>query len=390
MDVQDLEAIRRRGYFHETIGDIQKYSYRDFSTMMMESGEGDLSQSGAVLERSGSQVLAATKANRRGSIGQHVSRQYASAEKLVEEDHRYRDPEDTYSGFMKWDTRAAAVAITDTMKKRRSSVSNHMTRSTGSISDTHSANNDPPFSPASFNYQRGNYDEQEQQQQQQQQPLSVNTQWEGDQGQGNDQSISQNTSNFVPFTASDGSSQGAPKGPSYISSLFGKLGMDQPDVPTAADRAPAETSEAEGGGGYTSDPGYSAKHNGTSRYGQLNPAASSSTATTSADTYTGADVGAASTDADIGAQTGAEQQQIDAYLAWLEAQETEGGAPAAAAGNQNQNQNQSMDAIQDRVVDAVRTGFVPNDLHLQQGLDDVKEEKWETKLRQAQERGEDE
>lgn len=28
MDYADVEAIRRQGFFHETIGDIQKFSYR--------------------------------------------------------------------------------------------------------------------------------------------------------------------------------------------------------------------------------------------------------------------------------------------------------------------------------------------------------------------------
>lgn len=32
MDYTDLEAIRRQGYFHETIGDIQKDSYKDLSS----------------------------------------------------------------------------------------------------------------------------------------------------------------------------------------------------------------------------------------------------------------------------------------------------------------------------------------------------------------------
>ena len=88
MDQQDLEAVRRRGYFHETIGDIQKWSYRDLTGQMKiaesqkqrggvqggGSGADDLTNVSNILERSGSQVLTPQKGHRRGSMGQHMSR----------------------------------------------------------------------------------------------------------------------------------------------------------------------------------------------------------------------------------------------------------------------------------------------------------------------------
>lgn len=397
MDYQDLEAIRRRGFFHETIGDIQKYSYRDFSTMTMETGAaaaGDLNQSSTVLERSGSQLLSATKANRRGSMGQHVSRQYASTEKLVEEDHRFREPEDTYSGFMKWDTRAAAVAITDTMKKRRSSVSNHMARSTssgGSVRDGGS-----PFSPHSFNYPgrlAGGDDEEAVQ-------LSLRTDWDDDQGQGQGQNaeVYQSTSNFLPFSAERAATTDtAAVKPSYISSLFGKLGMEQPEAPGV--RASAEVSEPDherehDGAGYTSDPGYSTKHNGSSRFNELSPAEAPAAAPTAAASGTaksppleaGTVLAAPDANAELGAQSGEEQKQIDAYLKWLEAQEAEGAQSGGGDRPLAPQSSISAEAVQARVVEAVKAGYVPNELHLQRGLEDIKEEKWETKLRLEREK----
>lgn len=77
MDCQDLEAIRRRGYFHETIGDIQKYSYRDLKTQLQTGMNRSIEATNAeTLDRSGSQVLAASFNHRRGSIGQHMSRYF--------------------------------------------------------------------------------------------------------------------------------------------------------------------------------------------------------------------------------------------------------------------------------------------------------------------------
>jgi hypothetical protein len=93
MDYTDCEAVRRQGYFHQVIGDIQKDSYRDSNAGMHSnnpnrsiSGMGGNGQNESFLNRSqmsahnaqvadnGSVLLSPQKAGRRGSIGRHVSR----------------------------------------------------------------------------------------------------------------------------------------------------------------------------------------------------------------------------------------------------------------------------------------------------------------------------
>ena len=69
--------------------------------------------------------------------------QYLSTEIRVEEDHRFRQPEDTYSGFMKWDTQAAAVAITQTMTRRRASLAQSMGTLRSSRGSSRSGGNSP-------------------------------------------------------------------------------------------------------------------------------------------------------------------------------------------------------------------------------------------------------
>ncbi len=111
MDVNDVEAIRRQGYFHETIGDIQKGSYNDVR-----------SRSHAKLNRSGitggshtlNDTLNATavegqgiyegtvhlsprNSNRRQTIVQHQSRQYKTMDGSLD-----TEPPDDFSDYKKW------------------------------------------------------------------------------------------------------------------------------------------------------------------------------------------------------------------------------------------------------------------------------------------------
>ncbi len=90
MDYNDCEAIRRQGYFHETIGDIQKDSYRDSNAgnhplspsnanMSANMSVGAMSRSmnaahNASVSDNGSVLLSPQRKGRRGSIGQHLSR----------------------------------------------------------------------------------------------------------------------------------------------------------------------------------------------------------------------------------------------------------------------------------------------------------------------------
>ena len=115
MDYMDLEAIRRQGYFHETIGDIHKESYMDKahhnanassanvsvsdilpdnsfpfqpplstrsnlssskSIMTSTTTNSDGKSPSFVVKASGSVLLSPSKPHRRGSVGKHQSRQY--------------------------------------------------------------------------------------------------------------------------------------------------------------------------------------------------------------------------------------------------------------------------------------------------------------------------
>jgi hypothetical protein len=95
MDYSDCEAVRRQGYFHEVIGDIQKNSYRD-----PVAQKEILANEEAILNTSGSVMLSPTKKGRRGSVGRHVSRQYQSTEGRLE--HSMTQPPDSFSSFRKW------------------------------------------------------------------------------------------------------------------------------------------------------------------------------------------------------------------------------------------------------------------------------------------------
>lgn len=118
MDYSDLEAIRRQGYFHETIGDTQQYSYRDFFSNSQSKNSkniraksmspqrshsfngGNTSQSQAQIlniSNSGSVTLSPQRQGRRPSIGQHVSRMYKSSEGRIETYGR-----DPYAHLRKW------------------------------------------------------------------------------------------------------------------------------------------------------------------------------------------------------------------------------------------------------------------------------------------------
>ena len=78
MDFDEVEAIRRQGYFHEVIGDIQKYSYRDIKNNSQNN------TAIMAVDPRGSVTLSPHRRGTRSIIGSHVSRQY----KLVDDDHR--------------------------------------------------------------------------------------------------------------------------------------------------------------------------------------------------------------------------------------------------------------------------------------------------------------
>ncbi|RYY68980.1 hypothetical protein EON63_24205, partial [archaeon] len=77
------QAIRRQGYFHEIIGDIQKGGYRDLHGGREGGSAHNTSSlfppSVAAVSPSGSVSLSPARRGRRGSIGQHMSRQYKSS-----------------------------------------------------------------------------------------------------------------------------------------------------------------------------------------------------------------------------------------------------------------------------------------------------------------------
>ncbi len=97
MDYADLEAIRRQGYFHENIGDIQKYSYRD----MKHSSSVDDShvQYGAGIHQ-GSVAISPRNNNRRATITRHESRQYKFESERGSP--RSAEPPDSFSNHKKW------------------------------------------------------------------------------------------------------------------------------------------------------------------------------------------------------------------------------------------------------------------------------------------------
>jgi len=97
MDYQDVEAVRRQGYFHESIGDIQKYSYRDFRAASADDAH---VQYGAGIHQ-GSVAISPRNKNRRPTITQHESRQYKFAED-ARNSPRGTDPADAFGDYKKW------------------------------------------------------------------------------------------------------------------------------------------------------------------------------------------------------------------------------------------------------------------------------------------------
>jgi len=97
MDYQDVEAVRRQGYFHESIGDTQKYSYRDFKAASVDDSHVHY---GAGIHQ-GSVAVSPKNKNRRSTIAQHESRQYKFAED-VRSSPRGTDPADSFSEYKKW------------------------------------------------------------------------------------------------------------------------------------------------------------------------------------------------------------------------------------------------------------------------------------------------
>ena len=111
MDVNDLEAIRRQGYFHETIGDIQRGSYNDrrrrSPTKLNQSGITGESHTlndtlnATVVEGhgiyEGTVHLSPRNTNRRQTIVQHQSRQYKTIDGALD-----TEPSDDFSDYKKW------------------------------------------------------------------------------------------------------------------------------------------------------------------------------------------------------------------------------------------------------------------------------------------------
>ena len=101
MDNQDLEAVRRQGYFHETIGDIQLGSYKDKDQEGegLEGEETNTSQANVTHGTgiySGSVQISPRGNNRRASMVQHQSRQYTNF------DRTSSNQQDEYTDYRKW------------------------------------------------------------------------------------------------------------------------------------------------------------------------------------------------------------------------------------------------------------------------------------------------
>jgi hypothetical protein len=94
MDYTEVEAIRRQGYFHEVIGDTQKYSYRDLRSM---EGRTAHPHDDVSVDKRGSTKLSPRKGDRRGRNVMHQSRQYKTFE-----GRRDTEPVDEYSDWRKW------------------------------------------------------------------------------------------------------------------------------------------------------------------------------------------------------------------------------------------------------------------------------------------------
>lgn len=102
MDNEDIEAIRRQGYFHETIGDTQRNSYRDLRHRadMTKSGLNDTLNQAAVEGQGiyeGSVQLSPKSHNRRATNVQHQSRQYKSIHGAID-----TEAIDDFSDYKKW------------------------------------------------------------------------------------------------------------------------------------------------------------------------------------------------------------------------------------------------------------------------------------------------
>lgn len=95
MDWDDIEAIRRQGYFHEVIGDIPKHSYqdprnRDTTTIVKETDDGKIYISPTGTSNSNS---------KRSVIANHRSRQYNTYPVM---NTKFVRPPDEYTGYRKY------------------------------------------------------------------------------------------------------------------------------------------------------------------------------------------------------------------------------------------------------------------------------------------------
>jgi hypothetical protein len=110
------------GYFHETIGDVHRYTYRKFQPGLWDNvahdrkgGEkfgGTQQSSHMIFTASGSTIIPSPVKGRRASMGQHVSRQYKSLDSGSGVDlfgssahialNRRASHADTFSDFRKW------------------------------------------------------------------------------------------------------------------------------------------------------------------------------------------------------------------------------------------------------------------------------------------------
>lgn len=156
MDHDDVEAIRRQGYFHETIGNITKFSYQDFRTepwekaeaaMSVNQGQGGIGSNMSVVSSvlqeaklnpsSGSTLLSPQGVNsgRRGVQGAHISRMYKSSDGRIE-----NTPEDDFSGYRKW--HPDLIPTNNTNSMNNSILLNNTTNSNNqNLFDTMTLNN---------------------------------------------------------------------------------------------------------------------------------------------------------------------------------------------------------------------------------------------------------
>lgn len=101
MDNEDVDAIRRQGYFNETIGDTQTNSYRDLRHNTGAKGKLNETLNQTAVENTGiyegSVHLSPKNNNRRPTIVHHQSRQYRSNHGSLD-----TEPIDDFSDYKKW------------------------------------------------------------------------------------------------------------------------------------------------------------------------------------------------------------------------------------------------------------------------------------------------